>query len=122
MTNRSLLSKPRVDRLLNAFLALSLLAAGVAFVFHTSGYGLLLAPVAVLIAVGVLVRYRWAYFASGVWYLACYQLAKEGLEFELLKRVVMVLSIPLVALSIYLHEALASRASSKRSPSKRPPS
>ncbi len=93
---------------------LSLLAAGVAFLFHTSGYGLLLAPVAAVIALGVMVRYRWAYFASGVWCLACYQLAKEGLEFELLKRSVMIVSIPLVALSIYLHEALAPRASSKR--------
>lgn len=114
MPIRSLLSKSRVDHSLNIFLVLSLVAAGVAFVFHTSGYGLLLAPVAAVIAVGVLLRHRWAYFASGVWCLACYQLAKEGLEFELLKRVVMSASIPLVVLSIYLHEALAPRASLKR--------
>lgn len=114
MSKSSLLSKPRVDRCLNVLLVLSLLAAGVAFLFHTRSYGLMLAPVAAVIAFGVLVRYRWAYFASGVWCLACYQLAKEGLEFELLKRSVMIVSIPLVALSIYLHEALVPRASSKR--------
>ncbi|WP_027328211.1 hypothetical protein [Marinimicrobium agarilyticum] len=116
MSKPSLLSKPRVDRGLNVFLMLSLLAAGAAFAFHTSGYGLLLAPVAAVIAFGVLVRYRWAYFASGAWCLACYQLAKEGLEFELLKRGVMIASIPLVALSIYLHEAFVPRASSERTP------
>lgn len=116
MPIRSLLSKSRIDRCLNVFLVLSLLAAGVAFLFHTSGYGLVLAPLALVIAGGVLVRYRWAYFASGVWCLACYQLAKEGLEFELLKRGVMSASIPLVALSIYLHEALGLRAPSKRTP------
>lgn len=116
MSARSLLNKPRVDCGLNILLVLSLLGAGVAFLFHTSGYGLLLAPVAAAIAVGVFLRYRWAYFAGAAWSLACYQLAKEGLEFELLKRVVMIASIPLVALSIYLHEALARRASSKRTP------
>lgn len=97
---------------LNGLLMASLVLVGLVFVTYTTGYGLLLGPVAWVIAVGVFKRNRWAYFAAAVWALACYQLAKEGLEFELLKRAVMVLSIPLVVLSIYLHEVLGRRRAS----------
>lgn len=113
MARPSLVNKPFIDRCLNGVLILCLLAAGAAFWFHTGGYGLLLAPVAAVIAFGVFRHNRWGYFASGAWSLACYQLAKEGLEFEVLKRIVMSASIPLVALSIYLHESLV-RAPAKR--------
>lgn len=101
--------KRRLDLALNVLLILCLLAAGAVFLVYSQGYGLLLAPVGWAVAAGVFRRWRWAYFASAVWALACYQLAKEGLEFDLLKRGVMILSIPLVVLSIYLHEVLARR-------------
>ncbi|UZJ43955.1 hypothetical protein OOT55_15020 [Marinimicrobium sp. C6131] len=101
--------KHRLDAALNGLLILCLLAAGAVFLGYSTGYGMLLAPVGWAIALGIFRRWRWAYFASAVWALACYQLAKEGLEFEVLKRVVMIFSIPLVVLSIYLHEVLARR-------------
>lgn len=101
--------KHRLDLSLNALLILCLLVAGPIFLGYSTGYGMLLAPVAWGLAFGLFRRWRWAYFASAVWALACYQLAKEGLDFELLKRVVMMLAIPLVVLSIYLHEVLGRR-------------
>lgn len=101
--------KHLMDRGLNVLLILCLLIAGSVFLGYTTGYGMLLAPVGWAVALGVFLRWRWAYFASAVWALACYQLAKEGLDFELLKRVVMMLSVPLVVLSIYLHEVLGRR-------------
>jgi len=101
--------KQQLDRVLNGLLILCLVVAGAVFLGYSDGYGMLLAPAGWVIALGLFRRWRWAYFASAVWALACYQLAKEGLEFELLKRAVMMLSIPLVVLSIYLHEVLARR-------------
>ncbi|WP_341936670.1 hypothetical protein [Marinimicrobium sp. C2-29] len=101
--------KAVIQRSLNTLMMVSLVLVGLVFVTNTTGYGLLLGPIAWVIAVGVFRHFRWAYFAAAVWALACYQLAKEGLEFELLKRAVMVLSIPLVVLAIYLHETLGRR-------------
>ncbi len=101
--------KQQLDRALNILLILCLAIAGVVFLGYSEGYGMLLAPVGWVVALGVFRRWRWAYFASAVWALACYQLAKEGLEFEVLKRAVMILSMPLVVLSIYLHEMLGRR-------------
>lgn len=101
--------KQRLDAALNILLILCLLVAGAVFLGYSEGYGMLLAPVGWVVAVGIYWRWRWAYFASAVWALACYQLAKEGLEFEVLKRAVMILSMPLVVLSIYLHEMLGRR-------------
>lgn len=101
--------KHRLDVSLNLLLILCLVVAGLVFVGYSTGYGMLLAPVGWVVALGLFRRWRWAYFASAVWALACYQLAKEGLEFELVKRTVMMLSVPLVVLSIYLHEVLGRR-------------
>lgn len=101
--------KANVQRVLNVVLIISLLAMSSAFLGYSSGYGLFLAPIAWAIAVGVFKHIRWGYFAAAVWGLGCYQLAKEGLDFEPVKRSVMVLSIPLVVLSIYLHETLGRK-------------
>ncbi len=108
-------NKHLLDLCLNILLILCLVVAGLVFVGYSTGYGMLLAPVGWAVALGLFRRWRWAYFASAAWALACYQLAKEGLEFELLKRAVMMLSVPLVVLSIYLHEVLGRR----RVPAKR---
>lgn len=94
---------------LNYLLILMLVVLGVNFVFLLSFYSLALALVAFSLAIGLYRRNRWAYFGSAVWALACYQLAREGLALEELKRALMVLSIPLVVLSIYLHEKLGRK-------------
>lgn len=104
-----MVKKPVVQRGLNGLLMLSLLAFSLVFLVYTRDYGLLLAPLAWAITFGVFKHNRWAYFASAAWALACYQLSKEGLEFDGIRRAVMVLSIPLVVLSIYLHETLGRR-------------
>lgn len=100
---------------LNGLLLVSLVGLSLLFLAYTSGYGLLLAPIAWVIAFFVFRQNRWGYFCAAVWSLACYQLAKEGLDFELVRRIVMMLSIPLVVLSVYLHEALGRRAAPKQS-------
>lgn len=94
---------------LNYFLILMLVLLGISFVFLLTFYSLALAVVAFALAIGVYRRNRWAYFASAVWALACYQLAKEGLALDEYKRALMVLCIPLVVLSIYLHEKLGRK-------------
>jgi len=95
---------------LNGLLILCLVGLSLLFLAYTSGYGLLLAPVAWVIAYFVFQKKRWGYFCAAVWALACYQLAKEGLDFELVRRIVMMLSIPMVVLSVYLHETLGRQS------------
>lgn len=102
--------KAIVNTGLNGLLILCLVGLSILFLAYTSGYGLLLAPFAWVIAFFVFRQKRWGYFSAAVWSLACYQLAKEGLDFELVRRIVMMLSIPLVVLSIYLHETLGRRS------------
>ncbi|MGD8175185.1 hypothetical protein [Marinimicrobium sp. ARAG 43.8] len=109
-----------MDLTLNGLLILCLLGAGVLFIGRSSGYGILLAPLGWMLAVLVFRQWRWAYFGSAVWALACYQLAKEGLEFEWVKRTVMSLSFPLVVLAIYLHETLGRRQG-RQKPTGKPP-
>lgn len=106
VATRPATTRRRLQIGLNALLMVCLVALSLLFLAYTSGYGLLLAPLAWVIAYGVFRRNRWGYFSAAVWSLACYQLAKEGLDFELVKRTIMMVSIPLVVLSVYLHEAL----------------
>jgi len=88
-----------------------LVAAGPVFWAYTQSYGLLLGAVAWGLALGVVKRQLWAHFATAVWALACYQLAKEGLDFQAIKSWVMALAIPLLILAIYLHEIERRQAS-----------
>jgi len=108
-------SKALVQTGLNSLLILCLVGLSILFLAYTSGYGLLLAPVAWVIAFFVFKQKRWGYFCAAVWSLACYQLAKEGLDFEMVRRIVMMLSIPLVVLSIYLHETLGRQSAPRES-------
>jgi hypothetical protein len=72
---------------------------------HMPGY--LLAAVSVVISFGVWKQTRWGYFATAAFGLACYQLAKQGYQFQDLKREAMILGILIIPVAIFLHELLA---------------
>ena len=86
-----------------------LVTAGPVYWVYTQSYGLLLGAASWGLALGVVKRWLWAYFATAAWALACYQLAKEGLDFQVIKSWVMALALPLLILSIYLHEVQRCR-------------
>lgn len=107
--------KARLDAWLNRLLILTLLAAaGVFAALGQNTYTYTLALTGLALAMAVQRRWRWGYFAAAAWALACYQLAKEGLAFEPLKRSVMIAAVPLIVLALYLHEALARRREPNR--------
>lgn len=105
----------RLNLLLNALLVATLAIVGAYFLVVAEGYGFWLGLVALPIAVGVFRYWRWGYFASAVWALASYQLAREGV-LEDVERLAMILVIPVVALSVYLHEKFARKKRSKTEP------
>lgn len=102
-----------LDRLLNIGLIGLLFMVASGYLSAVSVYGAMLALISAGVAVGVFLRYRWAYFAAAVWGLAGYQLAKEGLDFDWVRRSVMILGVVIVVLSIYLHEQLGRRLAHK---------
>jgi hypothetical protein len=95
---------------LNYLLMGILLIAVAGFISFLNIYGAFLALVTALICAGCFKRNRWAYFAAAAWGLACYQLAKQGYEFESVKRYVMILGISVIPLALFLHEMLAKPA------------
>lgn len=104
------LRKARLDAWLNRLLLLTLLAAaGVFAAVGQNTYTYTLALAGLALAAAVQRRWRWGYFAAAAWALACYQLAKEGLAFEPLKRAVMIAAVPVIVLALYLHDALTRR-------------
>lgn len=100
----NLLNKTRLQCSLGCLLVVLLVIAGPIYWIYTQSYGLLLGGIAWGLALGVVKRWLWAYFGTAVWALACYQLAKEGLDFQAIKSWVMALALPLLVLSLYLHE------------------
>ncbi len=98
-----------VAHALNGLLIAILALATLGFVSFANLYGFFLALVSSLIAVGVYKRNRWAYFSAAAWGLACYQLAKQGYEFQSIKRYAMVIGIFLVPVALFLHEVLAKK-------------
>lgn len=72
---------------------------------HVTGY--FLALVAMAIGFGVWKQSRWGYFATAAFGLACFQLAKQGYQFQDLKREAMTLGIVVIPVAIFLHELLA---------------
>jgi hypothetical protein len=100
-----------VTKILNSLLLIILSLATLGFLSFTNIYGVFWAIVTVVIAVGVYQEKRWAYFACAAWALACYQLAKQGYEFENIKRWVMILGFVVIGLAIYLHEKLGKLSS-----------
>ncbi len=59
-------------------------------------------------------RQRWGYFAAAAWGLACYQLAKEELALELVKRPAMLGGFAVVVIALFLHEIFCRRPSIAR--------
>lgn len=95
-----------VANVLNSFLLIVLVASVAGFISFLNIYGLFLAVVTAAIAWGVFKHLRWGYFAAAAWALACYQLAKQGYEFQSIKRHVMILGFGLIPVALFLHEIL----------------
>lgn len=95
-----------VANILNGLLLIVLVASIAGFISFLNIYGLFLACVTAAIAWGVFKQQRWGYFAAATWALACYQLAKQGYEFQSIKRHVMILGFTLIPLALFLHETL----------------
>lgn len=95
-----------VANVLNGLLLIVLIAAIAGFISFLNIYGLFLACVTAVIAWGVFKHLRWGYFAAAAWALACYQLAKQGYEFQSIKRHVMMLGFALIPVALFLHETL----------------
>jgi hypothetical protein len=96
-----------VANVLNALLLIFLVTAVAGFISFLNIYGLFLAAVTLLISWGVFKHQRWGYFAAAAWGLACYQLAKQGYEFQSVKREVMIVGILVIPVALFLHETLA---------------
>lgn len=99
-----------VARILNWLLLLILIAAVVGFISFANAYGFFLAAVTTAIAWFCYRHNRWGYFAAAAWALACYQLAKQGYEFQSIKRHVMILGFAIIPLALFLHETLGKTA------------
>lgn len=100
-----------VANVLNGLLLIVLVASIAGFISFLNIYGLFLACVTAAIAWGVFKQQRWGYFAAAAWALACYQLAKQGYEFQSIKRHVMMLGFALIPVALFLHETLGKAAS-----------
>lgn len=100
-----------VAKLLNVILLLILITAVCGFISFVNIYGFFLAAVTAVIAWGVYQHKRWGYFAAAAWALACYQLSKQGYEFQEIKRLVMILGFFLIPVALFLHETLGKAAS-----------
>ena len=96
-------------KILNGALFLLLIAAVVGFLSFANVYGVFLASISALLAWGVFKNNSKAYFGTAAWGLACYQLAKEGYEFQLIKHQVMTIGIFVIPVAIFLHEKLGKQ-------------
>lgn len=94
-------------KILNWALLLLMAASVVGFLSFKNAYGVFLASVTALIAFGVYKHKAIAYFSAAAWGLAAYQLAKQGYEFQDIKRSVMILGIIVIPVALFLHEVLA---------------
>lgn len=101
-----------VANVLNVLLLAVLIIAVAGFISFANVYGFFLAAVSALISWGVFKQRRWGYFAAAVWALACYQLAKQGYEFQAVKREVMLVGFSLIPIALFLHETLGKKAAS----------
>jgi hypothetical protein len=97
----------RVAQVLNIALLLLLMVSVAGFFSFANVYGAFLALVTASIAWGVFKHNRWGYFAAAAWGLACYQLAKQGYEFQAIKRHVMIIGFCVIPVALFLHETLA---------------
>jgi hypothetical protein len=95
-----------VAKVLNVGVLLILAASVLGFLSFANVYGLFLAAVTAVIGWGVYKQQRWGYFCTAAWALACYQLSKQGYEFQAIKREVMILGFSLIPVALFLHEIL----------------
>jgi len=95
-----------IAKILNGALLLLLLASIGGFLSFANIYGVFLALVTGLLAWGVFENYGKAYFAAAAWGLACFQLAKQGYEFQAIKHYVMPVGMLIIPIAIFLHEIL----------------
>lgn len=72
------------------------------------------ALVTLVVAYFVFKRQRWGYFAAAAWGLACYQLAKEELALEVVKRPAMLGGFAVVVVALVLHEIFCRRPTQTR--------
>jgi hypothetical protein len=104
--------------LLNYLIIGLFLVAVLTFVTFGHIVGYFMAFIALIIAFSLCKQYRWGYFAAAAFGLACFQLAKQGYQFQTLKREAMTLGVLLIPVAIFLHETLTR---SDRSSEKNPP-
>jgi len=108
--------KTKTPHFINALLLLWLLASAGFLASELQLATLVAAGLTLLITLYVWQRNRWGYFAAAAWGLACYQLAKEGLALEQVKRPAMLGGLVVVIVALYLHEAFCRRGNGKQSP------
>lgn len=99
-----------VAKILHGALLLLLLASVAGFLSFANAYGVFLASITALLVWGVFKNNSMAYFAAAAWGLACYQLAKQGYEFQTLKRYVMIAGILVIPIALFLHETLGKQS------------
>lgn len=98
-----------VANILQWALVLLLITAVAGFLSFVNVYGFFLASITTLIAWGTYENKRWAYFAAASWGLACFQLAKQGYEFQGIKHQVMAIGVLIIPVSLFLHEILGKQ-------------
>lgn len=98
-----------VAKILNGALLLLLVASVVGFLSFANAYGIFLASISALLAWGVFKNNSKAYFGTAAWGLACYQLAKEGYEFQATKHYIMTVAIFVIPIALFLHEILGKK-------------
>lgn len=93
------------------WMLIALFAASIlGFLSFGNLYGVFWAVVTGVIAVLCAKENRWGFFAAAGWGLACYQLAKQGYEFQDIKRWAMIVGILVVPVALVLHETLGRLA------------
>jgi mannose/fructose/N-acetylgalactosamine-specific phosphotransferase system component IID len=92
--------------LLNYLVIVLFLVSIATFVTFGHVVGYFLALVAAIIAFALWKQWRWGYFAAAAFGLACFQLAKQGYQFQTLKREAMILGVLMIPIAIFLHEQL----------------
>ncbi|MBU2885791.1 hypothetical protein KO507_08465 [Gilvimarinus agarilyticus] len=93
----------------NALLLLWLIAAAGFLASELQVETVFAAAVTLVVAYFVFKRQRWGYFAAAAWGLACYQLAKEELALEVIKRPAMLGGFAVVVIALILHEVFCRR-------------
>jgi mannose/fructose/N-acetylgalactosamine-specific phosphotransferase system component IID len=92
--------------LLNYLVIVLFLVSIATFVTFGHIVGYFLALIAAIITFGLWKQWRWGYFAAAAFGLACFQLAKQGYQFQTLKREAMILGVLMIPIAIFLHEQL----------------